>query len=77
MILDSTFLHDVIRENEGAINRLAEFCDAGTPVALSALTAFEVGVGLRGESAQYREQFEAVIDDLVVFPVLKQPPGGR
>lgn len=45
MILDSTFIHDVIREDEGAINRLAEFRDAGTPVALSALTVFEVGSG--------------------------------
>lgn len=69
MILDSTFIHDVLREDKSAINHLAELRDAGTPVALSALTVFEVGVGLRGESAQYRERFDEVVDDLVVLPL--------
>lgn len=69
MILDSTFVHDVVHENDAAINRLAELRDARTPVALSALTVFEVGVGLRGETAQYRDHFDAKIEDLVVVPV--------
>lgn len=69
MILDSTFIHDVLREDDAAINRLAELRDDRTPVALSALTVFEVGVGLRGESTQYREEFYDVVDDLVVLPV--------
>ena len=69
MILDSTFVHDVIRENDAAVNRLGELSEAGTPVALSALTVFEVGVGLRGESAQYQERFTAQVDDLAVVPV--------
>lgn len=69
MIFDSTFVHDIVHENDAAINRLAELRDARTPVALSALTVFEVGVGLRGETAQYRDQFDAKIEDLVVVPV--------
>ena len=69
MILDSTFIHDVIREDEAAVNRLAELSEAGTRAALSALTVFEVGVGLRGESAQYRESFDEQVAGLVVLPV--------
>ena len=69
MILDSTFIHDVLREDDAAINRLAELQDDRTPVALSALTVFEVGIGLQGDSARYREQFDEVVNDLVVLPV--------
>jgi predicted nucleic acid-binding protein len=69
MILDSTFVHDVVHENDAAVNRLAELRDDGTPVALSALTVFEIGVGLRGEAAKYRDRFDEKIEDLVVVPV--------
>ena len=71
MILDSTFVHDVVHENDAAVNRLAELRDDGTPVALSALTVFEIGVGLRGEAAKYRDRFDEKIEDLVVVPVGK------
>ena len=69
MILDSTFIHDVIREDEAAVNLLAQLSESGTRVALSALTVFEVGVGLRGEAAQYRESFDEQVGSLVVLPV--------
>jgi len=69
MILDSTFVHDAVHENDAAINRLAELRGDGTPVALSALTVFEVGVGLRGETAQYRDRFDEKIEELVIVPV--------
>ena len=69
MILDSTFVHDVVHEDDAALNRLVELSEANTPVALSALTVFEVGVGLRGETAQYRERFDEKVADLVVLPV--------
>jgi tRNA(fMet)-specific endonuclease VapC len=69
VILDSTFVHDLIRKDDAAVNRLTELSEAETPVALSALTVFEVGVGLRGESARYRERFDATIEDLTVVPL--------
>lgn len=69
MILDSTFVHDVLREDSGAIERLVELRDSETPVALSALTVFEVGVGLHGESAQYRAKFDERVNELVVLPI--------
>lgn len=36
---------------------------------LSRHSLFEVGVGLRGESAQYRVEFDERVDELVVLPV--------
>ena len=69
MILDSTFVHDVIREESAAVNRLAELAEADTRVALSSLTVFEVGVGLRGEAEQYRASFEEQVGGLSVLPV--------
>lgn len=69
MILDSTFVNDMLREADDALDCLAELRDAETPVALSSLTVFEVGIGLRGESAQYRAQFDAQVDDLVIVPL--------
>lgn len=69
MILDSTFVNDVIREEDAAMNRLAELSEAGARVALSALTVFEVGIGLYGDAAQYREGFEEQVDGLAVVPV--------
>lgn len=69
MILDSTFIHDILREDSNAIKRLAELRDSGTSVALSALTVFEVGVGLRGESAQYHAEFDDHINELVILPI--------
>ena len=69
MILDSTFIHDLVREEQVAIDKLNALIDAGTPVALSALTVFEVGVGLRGPGVKYREEFDAVVADLEVVPL--------
>jgi predicted nucleic acid-binding protein len=69
MILDSTFIHDVIREDNGAVNRLVELVEAETAVTISALTVFEVGVGLRGESTRYRARFDEQMDDLTVVPL--------
>lgn len=68
MLLDSTFLHDLVREDQAAVDRLDELIDAGTPVAISSLTVFEVGVGLRGAGAQYKDRFQEVVDDLEEVP---------
>ena len=69
MILDSTFVHDVIHGDDAAIARLSALRETDTPVALSSLTVFEVGVGLRGESARYRQRFDEQVKELVVLPV--------
>lgn len=76
MILDSTFVNDVVREKQVALDKLDAVIEADIPVALSAITVFEVGVGLRGAAAQYRERFDEQIDALVVL-ALSEPISRR
>lgn len=64
MLLDSTFINDLVRGRADADRTLDELIDQGSPVALSSLTVFEVGIGLRGEAKQHRQQFSAVIDEI-------------
>ncbi len=64
MLLDSTFINDLVRGRADADRTLDELIDRGTPVALSSLTVFEVGIGLRGEAKQHRQGFSAVIDNI-------------
>lgn len=66
MLLDSTFLHDLIREDPDAVDTLEDLVAEETPVALSSLTIFEVGVGLRGDAASFRPRFESTVDELDV-----------
>jgi predicted nucleic acid-binding protein len=76
VLLDSTFVNDLIREGEAAVERLDELIKAKTPVAISSLTVFEVGVGLRGPGERYRERFQRVVDDLEEVP-FGQPEARR
>ncbi len=69
MILDSTFLHDLIRDEPAATDALDELVRDRTPIAVSSLTVFEVGIGLRGASHQYRAHFRTVVDDIEVVPL--------
>lgn len=67
MLLDSTFVHDLVREKQDAVDTLEAVIESDVPVAVSTITVFEVGVGLRGRGAQYREQFDEQIDKTVVL----------
>lgn len=64
MLLDSTFINDLVRGRADADRTLDELIDRGIPVALSSLTVFEVGIGLPGEAKQHRQGFSGVIDDI-------------
>lgn len=66
MILDSTFLSDLVRERPVAVDYLERLIDTRTPVAISSLTVYEVGIGLRGVATQHRDQFHATVDDMEV-----------
>lgn len=68
MLLDSTFLHDLIREEPEAVERLEGLIDAGVPVAVSSLTVFEVGVGLRGAASEHRDRFRRAVDGVEEVP---------
>ncbi|ESP89722.1 PIN domain-containing protein [Candidatus Halobonum tyrrellensis] len=67
MLLDSTFLIDLLNCDTDAIDRLDDLADAATPVSFSVLTAFEVGVGLSG--ATQRERYDRVTDAMTVMPL--------
>ena len=68
MLLDTTFISDLIRETDGAVEKRDELKDSATPIALSALTVFEAGMGLRGVSNDAREQFDRTVGQLDVAP---------
>lgn len=69
MLLDSTFLHDLVREAPAAVAYLDDLIEAGTPVAVSSLTVFEMGIGLRGVARKHREQFRESVDELEEHPL--------
>ncbi|WP_254544554.1 PIN domain-containing protein [Halomarina pelagica] len=67
MLLDSTFLIDLIDRDPDAKAKLDELAEASTPVAFSVLTAFEVGVGLHGTDE--RERYERIVAAMTVVPL--------
>lgn len=69
MLLDSTFIHDLVREDDAAVAKLQELVDNETSVTISPLTVYEVGVGLRGDAAGLRERFQGVVDDVDTAPL--------
>ena len=64
MIPNSTFLIDLVANDEGAVAKLEALVADGEPLAVSALTVTEVGTGLREESA--RDAFDEVLADVNV-----------
>lgn len=69
MILDSTLINKLARDDPAAAETLQDLIDTGTPVAFSALTVFEVEVGLRGAAANHRSRFENVAKRIDVVPL--------
>lgn len=65
MILDATFLIDLVAEDAGAVAKLDEITDRWCAVPTLAYT--EVGVGLEADSPEAR-RFEAVMDRLTLVP---------
>lgn len=68
MLLDSTFLNDLVRSDPGAVDKLEELVETRESVAISSLTAFEVGVGLRGDAQRYKPKFDRVTDEIEEVP---------
>ncbi len=69
MLLDSTFLNDLIRQDTDAVARLESLIDERVAVAVSTLTVFEVGVGLQGTASTHRQRFRETINELDVQPL--------
>ncbi|QPV63424.1 PIN domain-containing protein [Halosimplex litoreum] len=69
MILDSTFLIDVLRGDEQVSERVAEIDDAGTP-CVSSVTVMELieGIYLADASTSERDAVEDLIENLTELP---------
>lgn len=68
MLLDSTFLNDLIREEQAAVTKLETLVERRTAVALCPVTVFEVGVGLRGDAVTFRGRFQDTVEELDTVP---------
>ncbi|EMA46688.1 type II toxin-antitoxin system VapC family toxin [Halococcus saccharolyticus] len=65
MLLDTTFLIDLLDQLDAAEDALADLIEGETPVAVSPLTVYETGIGLR-ESEYAR--FDEILASMVVLP---------
>ena len=66
MLLDSSFLIDLLDEDPGAIAKLDELEDEQTPVGIPALVVTEVGVGL--DIVREQQLFDDMIASVPVLP---------
>lgn len=69
MILDSTFINDLVRGRTDADEKLDDLIDSKTPIVMSALTVFEVGIGLRSEAEKHQQHFDATVNRIEVVPL--------
>ena len=67
MLLDTSFLIDVINGRSDAKAKLEELSETGVPVALSVLTDYELGVGFRSNAE--RERYEQVAGLMTIEPL--------
>lgn len=69
MILDTTFLHDVMHGDEDVV-RLARRVEERRNVGISSVTVYELyyGVGYTGKDSDEREKVDAVIGSKRVLP---------
>lgn len=66
MLLDSTFLIDLLDRLDAAEYTLDELIKDNTPISVSALSVYEVGIGL---SDHEHQRFETIIDQVSVIPL--------
>lgn len=69
MILDTTFLHDVMHADDEAVEKAREIEESGT-VRLSAMSVYELfyGVGFTDKSQTERRKVESVISSKQILP---------
>lgn len=66
MLLDSTFLIDLLDRSDAAESQLRDLIATETPVSVSPLSVYEAGLGLQeGE----RERFEEILTSMIVLPL--------
>lgn len=66
MLLDSTFLIDLLDRSDAAESKLRDLIATETPVSISPLSVYEAGLGLQeGE----RERFEEILTSMIILPL--------
>ncbi|WP_273837616.1 PIN domain-containing protein [Halococcus sp. PRR34] len=66
MLLDTTFLIDLLAQLDAADDALAGLIEGETPVAVSPLSVYETGLGLR--EREY-DRFDEILASVVVLPL--------
>ena len=66
-MLDTTYVVDLMGNDDGAVAKRDELLERGVPTAISTLSIVEVGSGLDARS--HREQFDAFVDGTTVVPL--------
>ena len=66
MLLDSTFLIDLLDQRDAAETKLEELVETDTPVSVSTLSVYEVGLGLREND---HNTFDEIVASVVILPL--------
>jgi tRNA(fMet)-specific endonuclease VapC len=71
VLVDTSFLVDVMRDDQGAVRKATELADENVPVLVGTPTIFElyVGVGLSLRSSEEREKVLDVLKSLAQLPL--------
>lgn len=63
MLLDTTFLIDLLDQLDAADHRLDDLIEDNTPIVVSVLSVYETGIGLADHE---RERFDSIIEQVTV-----------
>lgn len=66
MLLDSTFLIDLLDQRDAAETKLEELVETDTSVSVSTLSVYEVGLGLRENE---HNTFDEIVASVVILPL--------
>lgn len=66
MLLDSTFLIDLLDQRDAAETKLEELVETDTPVSVSTLSVYEVGLGLQENE---HNTFDEIVASVVILPL--------
>jgi tRNA(fMet)-specific endonuclease VapC len=74
VLVDTSFLVDVMRDDQGAVGKATELADEGVPVLVGAPSIFElyVGIGLSLRSSEEKEKVFEVLKSLAQIPLDSQ-----
>lgn len=71
MILDTSFVEDVARENEAALAKADSLREAGIPERLSAMTLYELywGIGYVAKPQEEIDRLDAVLETKEIYDI--------